>query len=205
VPAEDNQARNAEICRLADEGISRADLAQRFNVTKTRITQIVTRGREQETSERERELRKLYQRQGRRADNVPPKGTATGFNQLDLRTCTCGSLSERIKDHDPACKVKPVLDERIGMDADKERRLLLKEMRAESDRKDVLSDAESQALIREMVTYLDQVVQRNKYLERQLARYQGEADVMDAEIVPDVSPDALPALEAARDSYAGQF
>jgi hypothetical protein len=204
VQPQDNSARNAEICRLAEAGVSRADLARRYSVTKTRITQIVNRGRDAEATEREKELRKLYQRQGKRADNVPPKGTATGFNQLDLRTCTCGSFAERIGDHARDCGVKPVLDERIGMDADKERRLLLKEMRAESERRETLDAAESEALIAGSLIFLEQVINRNRHLERLLARYESEPDIIDAEIVPDISPDALPALEAVRDSFAAQ-
>ena len=200
-------SRNTEIARLADEGTPHSELATRYGLSRQRISQIVNRQARQE-SERERELRKLYERQERRANNPPVKSTATGQTQLDPLSCTCGTRADRLRDHKPGCEVRPVYDTRVSLDADKERRMLLKEMRTEAGQQHKLaSPAEQERAIAEVVTYLEQLTERNKYLERMLARYESDAqlDVVEAEIVPEVSPGALPALEAARDFYAGQL
>ena len=86
--------------------------------------------------------------------------------------------------------------------------MLLKEMRAESEQKELLPDAEQQRQVAEVVSFLNQVLNRNDHLERLLRKYEAsnaEADVIDAEIVPDLPPDAVPAVEAVRDFFAGQL
>jgi hypothetical protein len=176
-----SDARNAEICKLADEGMSRADLSRTYGVTKARITQIVTRGREQETSERVTELKRKYHDLEGVARKPPAQHSAIGKIIYD----ETGEV---------------VRNESVRVAAVREQRQLLREMRAEEDRKEVASDAEQQEEIRLFIGYLSEVVERNERLERLLARYEREGFIPEAEIVPDLSPDALPSLVAMREA-----
>lgn len=204
--SQDNGNRNTEIVRLSEAGMTHTAIGERFGITRQRVSAIVAKQAGQGNA-RERELRKLYDRQAKRADNPPVKSTATGQTQLNPLTCTCGSKADRLRDHKPGCEVQPVFDTRVGLDADKERRMLLKEMRAESEQHQVLSDAEEQRQVAEVISFMNQVLQRNDHLERLLRKYESEADagVIDAEIVPDLPPDAVPALVSLRDQFSAQL
>ena len=94
VESQDNGNRNTEIVRLSEAGMTHTAIGERFGITRQRVSAIVAKQAGQGNA-RERELRKLYDRQAKRADNPPPKSTATGFNQLDPRTCTCGFKADR--------------------------------------------------------------------------------------------------------------
>lgn len=54
---------------------------------------------------------------------APPKSTATGFEQLDLETCDCGSYGNRRKEHSPECGVKAVRDNTPVIHSIREKRL----------------------------------------------------------------------------------
>lgn len=67
--------------------------------------------------ERNRVLQEIVDR----GDRV--RATATGQEQLDLRTCTCKSFGSRRKDHAQDCQVQIVLDPTPRIAAIKEMRL----------------------------------------------------------------------------------
>ena len=47
----------------------------------------------------------------------PIKTTSIGRTQWDPRTCTCGVKGDTGSDHDRTCKVQPVLDEHVKINA----------------------------------------------------------------------------------------
>ena len=184
-----NEARNTEICKLADEGMSRADIARRYGITKTRVSQIVTSHATRQDNERERELRRKYHDLEGVARKPPAQHSAIGKIIFD--------------EHGEV-----VRNESVRVAAVREQRMLIKELRAESEQKEYLPEAEQQRQVAELVNWLNEVLNRNDHLERLLRKYEesnAEADVIEAEVVPDLHPDAVPAVEAVRDFFAGQL
>jgi hypothetical protein len=68
--------------------------------------------------------------------NPPLRGTATGAVMLDIRSCSCGSRSDKRRDHTEDCEIVPVVDAAAIIRASSERRAL-----GESLRKLVGADA----------------------------------------------------------------
>ena len=159
----------------------------RFGISRQRIGAIVSKHAQQD-NERERELRRKYHDLEGVARKPPARRSAIGKIIYD----ETGEV---------------VRNESVRVAAVREQRMLIGEMRKEEDRKEVLSDAEQQAQVQEVISFMNQVLQRNDHLERLLARYEreSEAGVIDAEVVPDLPPDAVPALVSLRDQFAAQL
>ena len=182
--------RNSEIVKLADEGIPHSELAVRFGVSRQRIGAIVSKHAQQD-NERTRQLKEKYADLQKVVRFPPAKTTAIG------KTVTDPDSGETVRDMS------------VYVAAAREQRLVLGELRREEEagRKDQLSDAEEQRQIAEVLSFMNQVLQRNDHLERLLARYEreSEAGVIDAEIVEGLPPEAVPALVSLRDQFAAQL
>ena len=147
--------RNSEIVKLAGEGIPHSELAVRFGVSRQRIGVIVSKHAQQD-NERVTELKRKYHDLEGVARKPPAQHSAIGKIIYD----ETGEV---------------VRNESVRVAAVREQRMLIGEMRKEEDRKEVLSDAEEQAQVQEVISFMNQVLQRNDHLERLLRKYESES------------------------------
>ena len=135
VDGQDNSNRNTEIVRLSEAGMTHTAIGERFGITRQRVSAIVSRHAQQD-NERVTELKRKYHDLEGVARKPPAQHSAIGKIIYD----ETGEV---------------VRNESVRVAAVREQRMLIGEMRKEEDRKEVLSDAEQQAQVQEVVGFLE--------------------------------------------------
>lgn len=78
-----HEDRDAEICRLADEGnVPHSELAERYGISRARVGQIVARNNRGKSAE-EIELDRLYKKLADHAEHLEPRVSAIGKVSYD--------------------------------------------------------------------------------------------------------------------------
>jgi hypothetical protein len=125
-----------------------------------------------------------YQARNRVLQDIVSKGdriraTATGFEQVDNRKCTCKSYGARRKDHAEECAVEIVTDPTPVIAALKEIRL--NDTYLDGLRKQVIAPDQS-ADITEAMTYLQDLHTANESLRAECAALRRQLDASYAEM-----------------------